>query len=177
MHPPGVQQLAHGRVDDRKAGAPLFPGREVFRRIAPGQGFGLGAEGAVPGNLWITRQDVLVELPPEQLVDPGLDAGAAAVELATVAGQGAVQALPGRDHASSQVSGKLAGAGLGREVTQVLVVVYCFIEKARQTALCLGFASRPVVAQGARGCVEAVHVFGYWVACDRHRRLGLYPSG
>jgi len=60
-----VQQLAHGRVNDREAGTPLLPGLEIVWRIAPGQGFGLGAEGTMPGDLWVTRQDVLVELAPE----------------------------------------------------------------------------------------------------------------
>jgi hypothetical protein len=108
----------------------------------------VGAEGAVPGHLWITHQDVLVELPPEQFVDPGLHTGVAAVELALVAGQGGMQALARRDHPRGQVGRKLAGAGLGGQVALLWVVFDTFVEEAGQAPVRLGLAGRPVLAQG-----------------------------
>ncbi|MNG95385.1 hypothetical protein D3C79_544210 [compost metagenome] len=177
VHPAGVQQLAHGGIDDRKTGAALFPGLEVGGRIAPGQGLGVGAEGAVPRDLWITVQDVFVELSPEQLVDPGLDADAAAVELAPVAGQRRVQALSRRDHPGGQVGGQLAGAGLGGQVAQVLVILDRLVEKTREARVGFCLAGRPVVAQGVGGFVETVHLLRDRVAGDVQWRLGFYSVG
>src|SRR5690606_30841478 len=47
VHPAGVQQLAHGCVDDREAGTALLPGFKVGRGVAPRQSLGLGAEGVM----------------------------------------------------------------------------------------------------------------------------------
>ncbi|MNE16086.1 hypothetical protein D3C80_1090170 [compost metagenome] len=95
MHPASCQELAHGRIDDRETSAGFLPGGQVRRGIAPGQRLGFGAKGPMPGYLWVAHQDVLVELPPEQLVDPGRDARVAAVELTEITRQCCMQALPG----------------------------------------------------------------------------------
>ncbi|MNP80937.1 hypothetical protein D3C76_1791690 [compost metagenome] len=77
-------QLAHGGIDDRDTGLPLLPGLEFIRRVAPGQGLGFRAEGAVHRDPRVANQNMLVELPPEQFVDPGHQAPVATVELAKV---------------------------------------------------------------------------------------------
>ncbi|MNI73981.1 hypothetical protein D3C73_1300370 [compost metagenome] len=123
VHPAGFQQLANRRVDDRQAGACLLPGQQLLGRLAPGQGFGFRAEGAVPRDAGVTHQDVFVELAPQQFVDPGDRADLAAFELALIALQGRMQALARGNDTRSEVSRELAGAGFGREVTLALVVV------------------------------------------------------
>ena len=70
VHPAGFPQLPHRRIDDRKTGAALLPSLQLVGRAAPRQRFGLGAEGAVHRDPRVADQDVLVELTPEQLVDP-----------------------------------------------------------------------------------------------------------
>lgn len=141
------------------------------------QGFGLGAEGTVSRDLWVTAQDVLVELAPEQLVDPGLHARTATVEFAPVAGQCTVQALARRYHAGGQVRRKLAGTRFGRQVTQLLVVINGFVEKAGQPPLRLRFTRWPVFTQGAGGCFKTVHVLRNRVGRDVQRCLPLNPVG
>ncbi|MNE25487.1 hypothetical protein D3C80_1188180 [compost metagenome] len=41
----------------------------------------------------------------------------------------------------------------------------------------LGFTGRPILAQGARGFFEPIHVLGDRVAADRQRCLAFYPLG
>ncbi|MNH26599.1 hypothetical protein D3C79_866610 [compost metagenome] len=118
---------------------------------------------------------MLVELAPEQLVDPGLGASTTTVELAAVARQCGVQALPGGDHPGCQVGRQLAGARFCRQVAQVMVILYGFVHEACQSGLCFVLARRPVFAQGARWFVEAIDVLGNGVAGDTHGGLALYP--
>ena len=85
-------------------------------------------------------------------------------------------AAPGMEVALFRV-GPRGGARLGGEVAQGVVVLHCFIQKARQAALRLGFPCWPVVAQGARRCVEALYLLGYGVAGDVQGRLRFNPRG
>ncbi len=119
----------------------------------------------------VADQDVLVELAPEQLVDPGDGAGVAAVELALVGGQGGMQALAWRQHAGGQVGRQLAGTGAGREVALAIVVAHLFIGEALQALLGRVFACRPQLAQAGAGRAETGDRAGNRVTGDGQWRL------
>ncbi|MNZ85294.1 hypothetical protein D3C78_1040800 [compost metagenome] len=173
MHPAGGQQLAHGRVDDWQAGARLFPGGQFVRCCAPGHGFGFRAKGLVPGDPWVAHQDVFVEFAPQQLVDPGHCANAATVEFALIRLQCGVQALPGRNHAGGEVGRQLAGAGFGRHVAFVLVVMdLCLGEKLKPSVRFV-LACRPECAQLCARRLKARDLLGNRVAVDCHGGLSL----
>ena len=63
-------QLAHGRVDDRIAGAPCAPRGEFVRLVAPADGAQVLAVALLQHRGHVV-QDLLVELAPDQLVEPG----------------------------------------------------------------------------------------------------------
>ncbi|MNT23717.1 hypothetical protein D3C72_1591480 [compost metagenome] len=173
MHPAGGQQLAHGGIDYRDAGAALLPGFQFVGGVAPGQALGFLAEGAMAGDPRIADQYVLVELAPEQLVDPAHGAGVAAVELPQVALQGGVQALAGREHAGGEVRREPTGAGLGGEVAALFVAPEFFQGEGGQPLACCLLTRRPELAQAVRRCGKAVHRGGRHVAGDPGLGLGM----
>ncbi|MCY1404318.1 hypothetical protein D9M71_195240 [compost metagenome] len=144
-------------IDYGNAGAPLLPGFQFLRCVAPGQGFGFSAEGAVLRNTGETGQDVLVELAPEQFVDPADNARAATVELSLVVAKRRVQALAGREHSGGEIGRELAGARVGREVPAFLVAPECFEGEGLQPFLGRRFACRPELAQTCRWSGETIH--------------------
>ncbi|PAV71506.1 hypothetical protein WR25_16093 [Diploscapter pachys] len=157
-------------IDDRKARAALLPGLQIGGRIAPSQSLGVEAKGAMPRDAGVTHQCVLVELTPQQLVDPCLSARAAAVELASVARQDRVQAMEWRDHARSEIGRKLAGSGLGGQVAQLRVVFDDFVDEALQPLASFLLTRRPAIAQ--------VHGFDAVLAADfEHASRRIRPSG
>ncbi len=102
MHPAGLHQLTHGGIDDGVAGTALAPGGKACVVIAPLQGLGVALEGAVAIDAREADQDMLVELTPDQLVDPAGQADIAIGEAAVLCQYGGV-ALAGRDHAQRQI--------------------------------------------------------------------------
>ncbi|SVJ70643.1 Uncharacterised protein [Klebsiella pneumoniae] len=127
----------------------------------------------MPGDPGVADQDVLVELAPEQLVDPGRGALLAAAELAAVGNQRGVQALPGREYAGGQVGRQLAGAGKRREVAPFMVVGQVLVGEVAQAFLRYLFACRPEAAQAIGRPREGGHGIRQRVAGQRVRWLGL----
>src|SRR5690554_5512591 len=95
MHPTGGFELTHGGVDNRNAGAPFFPGFKVVTGLVPQQRFGFFLERPAHTYSRVVVEDVDVEVPPGDLVDPGFDDLAGSTGL-----PGGNQALaPGQDAA------------------------------------------------------------------------------
>ncbi|GAB1459496.1 hypothetical protein MASR2M50_12700 [Thauera sp.] len=115
MHPAGLVQLAHRGIDDRVAGARLAPGGEELRRVVPLHRVVFGAEGAVD-HLRVVPQDLVVEVAPDQLRQPGL--GALAAARAGVGGE-----LADRYGAEAQVGGQVADALHRGKVARALVAL------------------------------------------------------
>ncbi len=119
----------------------------------------------------VADQDVLVELTPEQLVDPGGGAGAPAVQLAAVACHGRVQTLADGDDTSREISRQLTGAGFGRQIAALVVLVQIVFDECRQAVLGEGFAGGPQRAQVVARPIEAAHLVRRHVAGDGHGLL------
>ncbi|MNJ37567.1 hypothetical protein D3C77_323910 [compost metagenome] len=167
MHPAGGQQLSHGGVDDRNTGAAFLPGFQLVGCVAPGECLGFLAEGAVARHPRVAVEDVLVELTPDQLVDPGHQPAVATVKLAVVVPQGTQQALARGDDARCEIRRELAGAGNGGKVPLQLVVINGFIDKALQAVMGFGFTGRPEIAQAGRWHGETRHLSGDRVVGNR----------
>ncbi len=67
VHPALVPQLAHGRVDDRIAGAPLPPRGDVLGGVVLAAPAVVAGAVVPPGRLGARRQHLMVEVPPAQL--------------------------------------------------------------------------------------------------------------
>ncbi|MNF84483.1 hypothetical protein D3C84_668470 [compost metagenome] len=171
VHPAGFQQLAHGGVNNRQTGTCFLPGGEVIGGVAPRQGFGFGAKRPVPGNPWITHQNVFIELAPQQFIDPGHGTGTSALKLTPIALQCRMQALAGRNHSGGEVGRELAGAGFRREVPFAFVVIDLRIGKTVEATTGFGLSRGPQVAQAGVGRGESCDRRGDSVAGDVQRRL------
>jgi len=75
MHPAVRIELRHRRIDDRISRAPLAPCAKIIVRVAPLQPFRLREERRA-GDVRKTCKHLLIEIAPDQFVDPRLDAGA-----------------------------------------------------------------------------------------------------
>ena len=100
---PVCQELAHGGIHHRVAGAPCSPGGEICGIIAA-RGY-LAAQGEKRlAHGWEVIQDGDIELAPDQLVQPGLRAAAGipvdGLRLGLAGGPGC---LAGREHPKTQV--------------------------------------------------------------------------
>lgn len=76
VHPADAEELTHGGIDDGEAGAALTPGFEVRAVGAPGNVLGFEAESAGLAEARETDEQVLIELAPDQFVNPDIGAGA-----------------------------------------------------------------------------------------------------
>ena len=153
-------------------GKPVRPScrLQLVGRAAPRQRFGLGAEGAVHRDPRIADQDVLVELTPEQLVDPVV-----APALCCPARRGCLPrpraTLADGDDTSREISRQLTGAGLGRQVAELVVLVQIVFDERRRAVLGEGFAGGPQRAQVVARPIEAAHLVRWHVAGDGHGLL------
>ncbi len=114
VHPALVEQLAHGGVDQGVAGAARLPRLDVVRRrpsgtppVAPRTVVGVG-HGRAGG------QDLVVEVPPAQLPDERLGAGAARRTRP-------VDQFGGGDRAEVEMRGEPGGRVRGQVVVTLLV--------------------------------------------------------
>ena len=72
VHPPGLVELPHGCIHDRKSGLPLAPRLKEVLPVFPLHRVVFPAERA-PGHVGEFPEDLLVEIPPEQLGDKDID--------------------------------------------------------------------------------------------------------
>ncbi|KAG0762177.1 hypothetical protein G6F22_018710 [Rhizopus arrhizus] len=133
---------------------------QVCRRVAPRHGGGFGFHGLVHGQRRVGGQQVLVELAPQQFVDPCGGAGLAAIQFAMIGCQRRTQRLPGRQHAGRQIRRPAAGAGQRREVALVLVGIDDAVGKGGQPVAGRGFAGGPQRAHGIACRRESVEGIG-----------------
>ncbi len=99
VHPAAFSQLAHGCIDGGIARAPGFPRLELGLIVAPRDALVLLAE-ALFADARMMIEDHGVELAPDQLVEPGLRALAAAVLPGFPRGD---HGLSRREHAEAKI--------------------------------------------------------------------------
>ena len=111
VHPPAVQQLPHGRIHQRIAGAPLLPGSEPFRPVLPDQGIELGLERPLH-DVRKTVEDHEIEIAPDQFVEPAV----------RPPGQRLAHQFADREGPEAQMHGQIGNAAHGRIVAQLAVL-------------------------------------------------------
>ena len=119
MHPAGRVELTHGGVDNGDAGTPFLPCIKMVSGRVPLQRLRFRFEGPVHTDPRIVIQDVDVEIPPGDLVDPGdqsLLIASSALGLPCCK-----QALATRQYAVGQVRRELTGAIHGGKIPLLLV--------------------------------------------------------
>ena len=124
VHPAGLVDLRHRRVDQRIAGAPLAPGGEglvgvaaVLEADAVELGLAAGAD-----DVRQVVQDLLVEVAPDQLREPGLGAARELAGFGDARSRRAGEAAD-RDRAEAQVNAEIARALDRRVLARRRVVV------------------------------------------------------
>ena len=102
VHPPGLPELPHPRIDNGIAGAPLLPGAQQVSVPSPGEGVEFRAQVA-RRHLRPVPEQVIGEFAPEDLLQEGLDPRPPRRRA------GRVPDLPGRDLAPAQMRRQARG--------------------------------------------------------------------
>ncbi len=124
MHPPGLIELAHRRVDQRVAGAPGLPRGKKLGCIVPAQGVELGLE-AARNHARMVPENGVIKVAPDQFREPGCRA-------ATGLRMGVGGKLADRNGAEAQVGREVGTALLRRVVALRGIVVDALGEVAEQ---------------------------------------------
>ena len=143
MHPAGLVQLPHGRIDDGHAGLPLTPGRKILLARGPGHPLGFGLEWLVAAHPRISHNQVLIKLPPQQFTQPGGRALAATGPTATIRIRCHLHTLANRNRATIQI-GREPGRIFLRGVITPAVIVIDDFGKRLQSLRSGRFTHRPV---------------------------------
>jgi hypothetical protein len=106
-------ELAHARIDERVAGAPLAPGRKQPFVVGPGDALELRAEGA-GGDARVMPEDLEVEIAPGELGEPCLGPvpGMRAREAGQLANGDRAEAVVHREVGDAPRARKIACAGV-----------------------------------------------------------------
>ncbi|MNX87803.1 hypothetical protein D3C86_1197420 [compost metagenome] len=114
---------------------------------------------------------MLVELAPQQFVDPRGGPRAAAVQFAVIGRQRGAQGLAWRQHACRQIGRQATGGGQRWKIAFVLVGIDGAVGEGGQAVAGRGFARGPERAHGIGGRVEAVKGLGQGIGRPGRRRL------
>ena len=130
MHPAGGVKLAHGGIDNRKAGLPALPGLQGAILFAPGDLIGPGDKRPSFTEFRIVDHQMAVKLAPDQLIKPG--GACPAVQRGGVFRQQPMQALARRQHSGGQAGRQATGPFHGREVALPLIIRRRLLTKRAQ---------------------------------------------
>ena len=130
MHPAGGVKLAHGGIDNRKAGLPALPGLQGAILFAPGDLIGPGDKRPTFTEFRIVDHQMAVKLAPDQLIKPG--GACPAIQCGGVFRQQPMQALARRQHPDGQAGRQATGPFHGREVALPLIIRRRLLTKRAQ---------------------------------------------
>lgn len=120
VHPARLRELTHPRVDEWIAGTSLAPGRKRFGIVVPDDGIVRGPMGAMQ-DARVLGEDRVVEVAPDELVDPFARALAAA-RVGSHPMFGGGDAGADADRAEAEVRREPRRPVAGRDVARVRVV-------------------------------------------------------